>query len=313
MSRRGGSHAGDAAALALIGGLTGAVAGVWVWGGLAGLVFGRGWPRQSITSRHPHDAGGARASRQSGGRLAAGERARCFRDRWASTSRPFPCCSALSRSSGSHAARPARCAAHPRAGRAGARWASGRELSPLRSRPLTPVAGRLALGRYRGRTLSRRAAARADRVRPAAVREVGRARDPSAARMAGPGDRLVDQDRPPRRHDRPATVTWRGADLRSLRALRRSRPDVVAAPSGGPVGWGAGGRLAARGRGRARSARRGGRRLLGGRRRAATGARCCSPPRARARGSTRSSAGRMAKGRVNSITRWIAPPNELHR
>ena len=47
-SRPGGSPTDDAAALALIGGLTAVIAGVWVWGGLAGLLFGDGWPRESI-------------------------------------------------------------------------------------------------------------------------------------------------------------------------------------------------------------------------------------------------------------------------
>src|SRR5947209_19105184 len=47
-SERASSGFSDAAMLALIGGAIGLAGLVWVWGGLAGVVFGRGWPRVSL-------------------------------------------------------------------------------------------------------------------------------------------------------------------------------------------------------------------------------------------------------------------------
>ncbi len=39
---------GDTALLAVIGGVGTVVFLVWVWGGLAGALFGRGWPPTSV-------------------------------------------------------------------------------------------------------------------------------------------------------------------------------------------------------------------------------------------------------------------------
>ena len=61
-----------------------------------------------------------------------------------------------------------------------------------------PASGPAGPGIPPGTSAARRAPARAGRVRAAAVGEVGGAGDPGAARVAGTGGRLLDQDRPAR-------------------------------------------------------------------------------------------------------------------
>jgi len=137
---------GEVAALAAVAGLAGALLLVWAWGGLAGVLFGTGWPRLSsgqllgvlvrlpdhlaspalawpdaARGRMPGALGlyGALALLLGGGGLVVAAAARLALPRW----------------------RPA----------AGARWASRRELRALGDHRLRQ--GRLVLGRHRGRLL----------------------------------------------------------------------------------------------------------------------------------------------------------------
>ena len=138
-----------------------------------------------------------------------------------------------------------------------------------RRRPASGPAGARLPG---SQAVARGAAPCAGRLRATAVGQVGRAGDPGAARVAGAGGGLVDQDRPAGSDAEAPAAARADARVRSVRALRRPRPHLVAAARGRELGRRARGRLAA-GRGRrARPARSRGRRLLGDRRRAAAGA-----------------------------------------
>ncbi len=146
---RGARHAeiSDAAVLAIIGGVAGLAAMVWLWGGLAGALFGHGWPRVSagqlpavmvrLPARLAHPAAawprGVRALLPDAGRFYAtlGLLAGCVAALLAAAARS------------GILARPAR---RP----AGARWAGAGELRALHGRART---GRLALGRCHGRLL----------------------------------------------------------------------------------------------------------------------------------------------------------------
>jgi type IV secretion system protein VirD4 len=149
MSGRHPSAISDAAMLALVGLAVVAAGGVWLWGGLAGALFGGGWPAISaaelltVLTRLP-------------GALADPARA------WPASSRPllpgaggFYGALALLVTAGtatvSVAARSGLLPAATRRRPTGARWASTGELRPLRGGGAR--AGRLALGHYRGRLL----------------------------------------------------------------------------------------------------------------------------------------------------------------
>ena len=137
----------DGAMLALIGVAAGVVLALWLWGGVAGAVFGAGWPRVSagqlleVLIRLP-------------GHMARPAGA------WPATARgrlPGPVgfygafvllCTVVAAVSGT-AVRTGLWAAMRSHGD-GARWAGGGELRALRG---TAGAGRLTLGRYRGRLL----------------------------------------------------------------------------------------------------------------------------------------------------------------
>ena len=147
MSRDRGAAMSDGAMLVVVGLAAGLAGAIWLWGGLAGLLFGRGWPRVGagellevivrLPGRLPHPASA-----------------------WPADARPL-----LPPASGFYAAlgvlgaaMACLAAAVVRLGVAsrlirrpgGARWAGTGELRALYGRAR---AGRLALGRYRGRLL----------------------------------------------------------------------------------------------------------------------------------------------------------------
>ena len=139
----------DAFMVGLIAACAGIVAFVWLWGGLAGELFGRGWPHVN----GPAGLLGVLASLPS----HLGDPARAW---------PAPARSRLPGAVGSYCALAVLGAAVAvavvaairggalellRPGRAGARWASGAELRILRRRGGADA--RLVLGRHRGRTL----------------------------------------------------------------------------------------------------------------------------------------------------------------
>jgi type IV secretion system protein VirD4 len=137
----------DAAMLAVIGGAVALAAAVWAWGGLAGLLFGGGWPRVGagqlpavlvrLPARLAHPAAawprGARALLPGAGGF-------------------YAALTLLTASLGALVGAAARAGLLSRLGRpsAGARWAGAGELRALHGRART---GRLALGRCRGRLL----------------------------------------------------------------------------------------------------------------------------------------------------------------
>ena len=147
---RGGRSAGgmsDAAILALIGGAGALAATVWLWGGLAGVLFGGGWPRVAagqlpmvmvrLPARLAHPAGAWPRGAQALLPRAAGF---------------YGALTLLATTTAACVAAASRAGLLSWMGRrsAGARWASAGELRALHGRART---GRLALGRCRGRLL----------------------------------------------------------------------------------------------------------------------------------------------------------------
>ncbi len=147
---RGGRSAGgmsDAALLALIGGAGALAATVWLWGGLAGVLFGGGWPRVAagqlpmVMVRLPaclaHPAGAWPRGAQALLPRAAGF---------------YGALTLLATTAAACLVAASRAGLLSWMGRrsAGARWASAGELRALHGRART---GRLALGRCRGRLL----------------------------------------------------------------------------------------------------------------------------------------------------------------
>ena len=148
MSQRPASGPSDGAMLALVGLALALVAILWLWGGIAGALFGRGWPPVSATQlldvliRLP-------------GRLAEPARAWPARDR---TLLPAPggCYAALALLAGAVATVGAAAAriglvSALRRGSPGAKWARLGDLRRLSGRSR---GGRLVLGRYHGRLLA---------------------------------------------------------------------------------------------------------------------------------------------------------------
>jgi type IV secretion system protein VirD4 len=147
MSPERGPAISDAAMLAVVGLCAGLAGAVWLWGGLAGLLFGHGWPRVGagqlleVIVRLP-------------GRLARPASA------WPVSARPllpraagfYAALGVLAAASAGVAGAAARLGVVSRLIRrpAGARWAGAGELRALRGGART---GRLALGRWRGRLL----------------------------------------------------------------------------------------------------------------------------------------------------------------
>ncbi len=137
----------DAALLAVIGATAALAAAVWLWGGLAGLLFGHGWPRvgagqlATVLERLPGRLAHPAAAWPSGVRgLLPG--AAGFYGALA----VLATCGAVLVVGASRAGLLARLGRHP----AGTRWASRGELRTLHGRART---GRLALGRCGGRLL----------------------------------------------------------------------------------------------------------------------------------------------------------------
>jgi type IV secretion system protein VirD4 len=134
----------DGLVLAMIGGVAAAALGVWLWGGLAGLLFGHGWARVpagqllEVISRLP-------------GRVSDPAAA------WPRAARPglpgavefYAVLVAMLGTAAAGAVWIPRVLRFGQPGQ-GARWAGAAELSALHGSART---GRLALGRYRGRLL----------------------------------------------------------------------------------------------------------------------------------------------------------------
>jgi type IV secretion system protein VirD4 len=146
-----GSHAGggisDAAMLALIGGAGALAAAVWLWGGLAGVLFGGGWPRvgagqlPAVMARLPARLAHPAAAWPRDTRALLPDAAGFYSALTLLATTTVACGVAASRAGllSWMGRRPA-----------GARWASAGELRALHGRART---GRLALGRCRGRLL----------------------------------------------------------------------------------------------------------------------------------------------------------------
>ncbi len=144
---RAGGGVSDAAMLALIGAAGALAAAVWLWGGLAGLMFGHGWPHVAagqlpavmarLPARLTHPAAAWPRGAQALLPGAAGF---------------YAALTLLAAVTTALVAAAARAGLLARLGRrpAGARWAAAGELRALHGRART---GRLALGRCRGRLL----------------------------------------------------------------------------------------------------------------------------------------------------------------
>ena len=137
----------DAALLAVIGGTAALAGAVWLWGGLAGLLFGHGWPRvgagqlATVLARLPGRLAHPAAAWPPGARgLLPG------------TAGFYGALAMLGACGAALAAGASRAGLLTRLGRrpAGTRWASRGELRTLYGRART---GRLALGRCGGRLL----------------------------------------------------------------------------------------------------------------------------------------------------------------
>ena len=222
-------------------------AGLWLWAGAAGVLFGSGWPRLTPGAL-PHAIAGV-AGHLSDPRQGFPAR---LRPGLPGPSRLLPHAgvpgvAARDRGRGRDQAPPPR--SRERLGRPQAPRRSlgpgGRpgSLTPhaprTPARPGPPVPARRTSAACDGaRTLARLpgyAAAprggppRAGRVRPDAVGQVGGDRDPEHPRMGRAGDRRVDQARPPRRDARRPRAARQGAGVRPARSVEAAEPHVVAA------------------------------------------------------------------------------------
>ena len=247
--------------LAAIGCMVGVGALLWLWGGLAGVLFGHGWPPvaggqlPSVLIRLP-----ARLSDPATAWPAPVQP-------WLPGPLGFYAALLVLVAAGAAAALLAsRAIATARPGYRGAKWARAADLRMLRG---SRSGARLAARPPRIKSALGRAAARASRLWAAPVGEVGGTGGAGAARMAGPGGGLLDQDRPARRHRRTPSAAGDGVRVRPVRSGRGAVAHVVPAARGDDLGRRARGRLAAGIGGRGRPARSRRRRLLGDRRRAA--------------------------------------------
>ena len=147
MRRDRGNGLSDVAVLAAIGSVAAVAAAVWLWGGLAGALFGTGWPHMrldqllGIVIRLPT-------------RLPDPATA------WPASARPllpgaggFYAALAMLAGAGGGLALAGGRVGGRLGGGGGARWATTSELHPLRSLGRWRRTGRLVLGRHRGRLL----------------------------------------------------------------------------------------------------------------------------------------------------------------
>ena len=138
---------GDVAVLVAIGSVAAVAATVWLWGGLAGALFGNGWPRVGLDQllgvviRLPS-------------RLSDPARAwpPIVRSRLPDAGGTYAALGLLATGAGGLGVIGWRAGSGLLSGSAGARWAGMGELRPLRS-PARSRTGRLVLGRHRGRLL----------------------------------------------------------------------------------------------------------------------------------------------------------------
>ena len=147
MSPRGGDTISDGVLVAVIGGGVAVAGTLWLWGGLAGALFGSGWPRVGVgqllavlvrlPSRLGNPATAWPATVRSDLPRAAGFYAALVM---------------LAGAAGGVALPTGRISARLAGGR-GARWAKAPELRTLRSSARSGRAGRLVLGRRGGRLL----------------------------------------------------------------------------------------------------------------------------------------------------------------
>lgn len=155
MSRRSEPPSGDGAALVIVSAVTGAVLLVWLWSGLAGLLFGHGWPRSSAATATlaalalPAHLGDPAAAWPAQARRTLPDAGAFY---LAAVPALGVCVLLLA------TARLGRQRLTSRGGHGpdGARWASAGDLRILRrarARHGDAAGGRLALGRYRGRLL----------------------------------------------------------------------------------------------------------------------------------------------------------------
>ncbi|HEY2440362.1 MAG TPA: type IV secretory system conjugative DNA transfer family protein [Solirubrobacteraceae bacterium] len=156
MNARHPTAVSDGAVLAIVALAVTVEGGIWLWGGVAGAVFGRGWPAVSssgvltvITHLPRALADPAQAWPRGARRLLPGT---------AGVYAALALVVAAATAVASLAVRMGLATRLARSRRGGARWASGSELRPLHGatplrRSAGRVAGRLALGRYRGRLL----------------------------------------------------------------------------------------------------------------------------------------------------------------
>lgn len=189
----------DVAMLAMIGIALTVASAVWVWGGVAGELFGEGWPGVSpgqllpVIVRLPGRLADPAAAWPRGAR------------RLLPGSEGFYAALGLLVAFGAAlttvASRTGLTAIFRRAP-AGARWATGGELRALHG---GAGSGRLALGPVPGPAVVRRGAPCAGGLRTAAIRKVGGAGRPGAAGMGRARRRLLHQDRPAFVHAGSAT------------------------------------------------------------------------------------------------------------
>ncbi|HWE10538.1 MAG TPA: type IV secretory system conjugative DNA transfer family protein [Solirubrobacteraceae bacterium] len=156
MNARHPAAVSDGAVLAIVGLVVAVAGGIWLWGGVAGAVFGRGWAAVSssgvltVITHLPRTLGDpARAWPRGARRLLPGT---------AGVYGALVLVLVLGGAAATVAVRMGLASRPARSRRGGARWAGGGELRPLHSasgvrRSATRTAGRLALGRYRGRLL----------------------------------------------------------------------------------------------------------------------------------------------------------------
>ena len=286
--------------LVVIGGVVAAGALVWLWGGVAGALFGGGWPTRRRRSAARGADAPAGAARRSGGPRGRRRRASQLPGtgrvlRRARGARSLAAVGAVTRRRArGRLDRLRRGAAHGRAvgrRRRAADCCGGRD-----------AAARLALGRHRGRLLhAEHRHALVAFGPPQSGKSAGLA-IPALLEWDGPAvASSIKTDLLARDAAAGASALGPRVRVRPVRARRRPRPHTWSPLARSRhLGRRARGRVAAGGRGRARSAGRRGRRLLGDRRRAAPGAAAV-----RGRGDRREASTRVVRWAYGQGTREL--------